>query len=66
MKKSAAFFVTVMTSGFVSSVLAHTGHRMTAPTGIAHYLVEPMHLIQAFTPLAVVAATVWLLRRKVG
>lgn len=66
MKKSASFIVAVMASGLVTTVLAHSGHGVTAPTGLAHYLVEPLHLLQAFAPLAMIAATVWLLRRKVG
>ena len=64
MKKSAALFVAAITAGFASGVLAHGGHGITAPSGIAHYLIEPLHLMQAFAPLAAIAITVWLLRHK--
>jgi hypothetical protein len=63
MKTPAAWIIALIASGFAPGVMAHSGHGVTAPTGIAHYLVEPLHLLPVFAPLAVIAATVWLLRR---
>jgi len=66
MKKFATLFFSVMASGLTSGVMAHGGHGVTAPAGIAHYLLEPLHMLPAFAPLAAVAVTIWLLRRKAG
>jgi hypothetical protein len=46
--------------------MAHGGHGVTAPASLTHYLIEPLHLLPAFAPLAVIAVTIWLLRRKAG
>jgi hypothetical protein len=64
MKKSATLFISVIASGLASDVMAHAGHGVTAPASIAHYLLEPLHMLPAFAPLAVVGVTIWLLRRK--
>jgi len=66
MKKSATVLVSAIASGYASSVLAHGGHGVTAPGSITHYLIEPLHLLPAFAPLAAIAVTIWLLRRKAG
>ena len=66
MKKTALIAATAIASGLASSVFAHSGHGVTQPTGILHYLIEPLHVLPAFAPLAVIAATVWFLRRKAG
>jgi hypothetical protein len=47
-----------------STVLAHSGHGVTLASSVTHYLIEPLHTVQVFAPLAFVAVTVWLLRRS--
>jgi hypothetical protein len=66
MKKAATLLFSVIASGLASEVMAHGGHGVTAPSSIAHYLLEPLHMLPAFAPLAVVAVTIWLLRRQPG
>lgn len=66
MKKLATFFFGVIATVLTSGVMAHSGHGVTAPASVAHYLLEPLHMLPAFAPLAAVAATIWLLRRKAG
>ena len=66
MKRSAIVFSSVIASGLTSSALAHSGHGVSAPASIAHYLIEPLHMLPAFAPLAAIAVAVWLLRRKAG
>jgi cytochrome c oxidase assembly factor CtaG len=66
MNKSAAFCFGLIASGFGLDVLAHGGHGVSAPASYAHYLIEPLHVLSVFAPLAVVGAAVWLLRRKAG
>ncbi len=66
MKKSAILFFSVLASGVTSGAMAHGGHGVTAPASILHYLLEPLHILPAFAPLAAVAVTVWLLRRRAG
>ncbi|KPK28916.1 MAG: hypothetical protein AMJ66_10445 [Betaproteobacteria bacterium SG8_40] len=66
MKKPATLFFGLIASGLASSVMAHGGHGVTAPASLTHYLIEPLHLLPAFAPLAVIAVTIWLLRRKAG
>ena len=51
-------------AGCATDLLAHAGHGATAPLTLAHYLVEPLHVMTAFAPLALLAATVWVLRRR--
>lgn len=44
-------------------VLAHGGHGATPASSLGHYLIEPLHALAVFGPLAFVAVAVWLLRR---
>ena len=46
-------------AGFASTVLADSGHGVTEPTSILHYLVEPLHLI---LPLSILAALGFAIR----
>ncbi len=64
MKKVAISLFAAVSSVFALTVLAHSGHGNTAPSSLAHYLIEPLHTAQALAPLALVAISVWLLRRK--
>ena len=64
MKAYVSAFVLLIAGGFAPDLLAHGGHGVTAPSGIAHYLVEPLHLLSAFLPLTLIAATVAALRHR--
>ncbi|MGD2140082.1 MAG: hypothetical protein PVH25_06800 [Burkholderiales bacterium] len=64
MKKVAMYLLTTIVSVWAMSAFAHPGHGVTPPSTVMHYLAEPLHVLQAFAPLALLAATVWLLRRK--
>jgi hypothetical protein len=63
MKKIANALFATVSSLAALTVLAHSGHGVTPASSVTHYLVEPLHTVQAFAPLAFVAVTVWLLRR---
>ena len=64
MKKIANALFAAVSSVAAFTVLAHSGHGGTPASSVAHYLIEPLHTVQAFAPLAFVAVTVWLLRRS--
>ncbi len=63
MKKVVVSLFTAVSSVFASAVLAHGGHGSTPPSSLTHYVIEPLHVAQALAPLALVAVSVWLLRR---
>ena len=64
MKKIANALLAAVSTLAASAVLAHSGHGVTPASSVTHYLIEPLHTVQAFAPLAFVAVTVWLLRRS--
>ena len=64
MKAYLSAFVLLIAGGIAPDLLAHGGHGVTAPSGIAHYLIEPLHLLSAFLPLALIAVTVTALRYR--
>ena len=64
MNRSATACLGVLATCFGSSVFAHGGHGVSAPASFAHYLIEPMHVLPVFAPLALIGATVWLLRAR--
>ena len=64
MKGIAITLFTAVSSCAALPVLAHGGHGITSTASLAHYLTEPAHALGAFGPLALVALTVWLLRRR--
>ena len=64
MKKFTILLAGAMSSLFALTVFAHGGHGTTPPSALTHYLLEPLHLLSAFAPLAVISAAVWLLRRR--
>ncbi len=63
MKKIANCLFAAVSSLVAFTVLAHNGHGVTPASNVTHYLIEPLHIVQAFAPLAFIAVTVWLLRR---
>ena len=66
MKKSSISVFAVALSVAASYASAHSGHGLIPASSLAHYLIEPLHSLQAFVPLACVAVTVWWLRRGPG
>ncbi len=66
MNKTSIALFAVASSIAASSVFAHAGHGLIPASSLAHYLIEPLHSLQAFVPLAGVAVTVWWLRRRPG
>lgn len=66
MKILTAGLLAVVGMVISSAVPAHGGHGATPSSGITHFLVEPFHVLTAFFPLALVATTVWAMRRRQG
>ena len=64
MKTIANSLFAAISSLTASAVLAHSGHGVTAASSVTHYLIEPLHTVQAFAPLVFLTVTVWLLRRS--
>lgn len=64
MKMITKTFAATLAVGIAPELFAHAGHGASAPSSIAHLLLEPFHVFTAFAPLALIAATVWLMRRR--
>jgi len=58
MRKLATLALALSTTGFTSFALAHGGHGVTPPAGIAHYLIESLHVVPALVTLAVLAIAI--------
>ena len=58
LRKLSTLALALSTTGVTSFALAHGGHGVTPPAGIAHYLIESLHLVPALVPLAVLAIAI--------
>ena len=58
MRKLATLTLALSTTGVTSFALAHGGHGVTPPAGIAHYLIESLHVVPALVTLAVLAIAI--------
>lgn len=64
MIKTALLIFGILASVHASSVMAHSGHGVTAPASALHYLTELLHVLPVFASMAVIVAVAGLLRRR--